>query len=302
MADNLALQFAETAMPEIELVEENYINQILKRYSLSVTHLSNYLSCPLKFYYQNLIKVPAAKNENMMFGSAVHFALQRLFEKMKQSNNVFPSKENLLEDFNWFMDKNRDAFTIEEFTRRKDYGEKILPAYYDTHIQQWNKIVRIEHTIRNVALGDIPLNGKLDKLEFTGKQVNVVDYKTGKYENAKKKLVKPNDDEPNGGDYWRQAVFYKILMDNDKSNDWQNISTAFEFVEPVNDNYKVETVTILPEDITTVSHQIKNVWQKIQNREFKVGCGKPDCDWCKFVKTNNIAVALHELSEEEITD
>ena len=24
----------------------------------------------------------------------------------------------------------------------------------------------------------------------------------------------PSDKDPNGGDYWRQAVFYKILVDN----------------------------------------------------------------------------------------
>ncbi|HSZ86897.1 MAG TPA: ATP-dependent DNA helicase, partial [Puia sp.] len=269
LVDYLALQFAETAMPEIELVEENYINQILKKYSLSVTHLSNYLYCPLKFYYQNLIKVPAAKNENMMFGSAVHFALQRLFEKMKQNGNVFPTKEILLEDFNWYMQKNRDAFTPEEFERRTIYGEKILPDYYETHINYWNKIVLIERNIRNVSLDNIPLNGKLDKLEFTGKQVNVVDYKTGKFENAKKKLLPPNDNDPNGGDYWRQAVFYKILIDNDRSIDWEVVSTIFEFVEPINDEYKVEKLIITPEDITTVSHQVKTVWQKIQDKEFK---------------------------------
>ena len=66
-----------------------------------------------------------------------------------------------------------------------------------------------------------PSMASLMKLEFTGKLVNVVDYKTGKYENAIKKLVSPNEKEPNGGDYWRQAVFYKILLDNDTTNDWQ---------------------------------------------------------------------------------
>jgi len=295
----LALQFAETARPEIELVEENYITQLLKKYSLSVTHLSNYLYCPIKFYYQNLIKVPSAKNENMMFGSAIHFALQRLFEKMKQHGGVFPPAEILLDDFNWFMQKNRDAFTAEEFARRTIYGEKILPDYYYAHVQHWNKIVRIEHNIRNVALHDIPLNGKLDKLEFLGKQVNVVDYKTGKFSNAKKKMLPPDQDEPNGGDYWRQAVFYKILMDNDITNDWQNISTAFEFVEPVNDQYLVEKIIISPADITTVTQQIKSVWQKIQAREFKIGCGRAECEWCNFVKKNGMSVALHQMNEEE---
>lgn len=301
LIDYLALQFKETAMPEIDLVEENYINQILKKYSLSVTHLSNYLSCPLKFYYQNLIKVPSAKNESMVFGSAVHFALQRLFEKMKNNSQVFPSKHELLDDFSWYMQKNREAFTPESFLLKNEYGKKILPAYYDAHVNDWNKVVVIEKAIRNVSVSNVPINGKLDKLEFTGKLVNVVDYKTGKYENAKKKLLQPNENEPNGGDYWRQAVFYKILMDNDKMNDWQAISTVFEFIEPINDEYKTEKIVVTPEDITTVTHQIKDVWQKIQNKEFNTGCGKADCEWCNFVKTNNMAIALHELNEEEET-
>lgn len=302
LVDYLALQFAETARPEIELVEGNYIDQLLKRYSLSVTHLNNYLDCPLKFYYQNLIKVPSAKNENMVFGSAVHFALQRLFEKMKINNEVFPPEETLLEDFNWYMQRNRDSFTPEAFILKIEYGEKILPAYYESHIGNWNKTVSIERNIRNVYVQDVPLNGKLDKLEFNGKMVNVVDYKTGNYDNAKKKLVPPGEKEPNGGDYWRQAVFYKILLDNDKSNDWQATSTEFEFVEPVNDEYKTEKITVTPEDITTVTHQIKKVWQQIQNREFKIGCAKPGCEWCDFVKTNKLAVALHDLTEDEVTD
>ena len=300
LIDYLALQFTETAMPEIELVEANYIDQILKRYTLSVTHLNNYLNCPLKFYYQNLIRVPAAKNENMAFGSAVHFVLQRLFEKMKQNESEkFPPKESLLEDFSWFMDKNKDSFTPEAFKLKMDYGEKILPAYYETHINNWNKAVSIERNIRNVYVQDVPLNGKLDKLEFNGKLVNVVDYKTGSFDNAKKKLVSPGEKEPNGGDYWRQAVFYKILLDNDKTNDWQAISASFEFIEPINDEYKVEKITVSPEDIATVTHQIKTVWNQIQQKEFKTGCGKPECEWCNFVKTNQMAVALHDLSEED---
>ena len=130
----LSLQYAAAARPQIKTPEDDFINSLLKNYSLSVTHLNNYLDCPLKFYYQNLLRVPSAKNGNMVFGSAVHFALQRLFEKMKQQNDTFPSKEEMLNDFLWYMKKNREAFTAEEFKRRNEYGEKILPAYNDSHI------------------------------------------------------------------------------------------------------------------------------------------------------------------------
>lgn len=299
LTEYLALQYTETAKPEIELVEAEYIDQLLKRYTLSVTHLNNYLSCPLKFYYQNLIRVPAAKNESMAFGSAIHWSIERLFIKMRENGNVFPSKEELVDDFNWHMRNNREAFTPEAYKLKKEYGEKILPAYYDYYIDKWNKIIVAEKAIRNVTVRQVPINGKLDKLEFNGKQVNVVDYKTGKYENAKKKLVRPNEKEPNGGDYWRQAVFYKILLDNDRSNDWQVVSTEFDFVEPVGDQYRTELVEVSDTDITTVTNQIVDTWQKIQNREFKVGCGKPDCEWCTFVKSNHIAVALHPAEAEE---
>ena len=301
LSDFLLLQFAEKARPEIELVEAEYIDQILKRYTLSVTHLNNYLNCPLRFYYQNLIRVPAAKNESMAFGSAIHWSLERLFVKMRANENVFLPKEDLVNDFNWYMKNNREAFTPEAFQLKTDYGEKILPAYYDYHIDRWNKIVVVEKAVRNVAVQNVPINGKLDKLEFNGKQVNVVDYKTGKYENAKKKLVPPNEKEPNGGDYWRQAVFYKILLDNDRTNDWQAVSTEFDFIEPVNEEYKTEIIQVSPADITTVTHQITDTWQKIQNKEFKTGCGKPDCEWCNFVKSNHLAVELHAPEEEEIS-
>jgi DNA helicase-2/ATP-dependent DNA helicase PcrA len=299
LTEYLALQFAATAVPEIELVDKAYIDQLLKNYSLSVTHLSNYLQCPVKFYYQNLIKVPAARGEALTFGSAVHFALQRLFEKMKNGNNSFPVKEDMLNDFSWYMHLNRESFTKDQFRRRMEYGQKIIPAYYDFYISSWNKVVVLEKQIRNVEIKGVPLNGKLDKLEFNGKQVNVVDYKTGKYENGLKKPRRPTMEDPIGGDYWRQAVFYKILLDNDRSNDWQTVSVEFDFVEPVKNEYKKERIVVTPEDVDIVSAQITDTWNRIKSHDFSKGCGKEDCDWCNFIKNNQLNIALAMATEEE---
>ena len=299
LLEYLELQYTAKAAPQIELVDKTYIDSILQNYSLSVTHLNNYLECPIKFYYQNLIRVPAAKGESMAFGSAVHSTLQALFEKMKANGNTFPSKEIMMEDFERFMYRNRESFTKEQYKRRLEYGGKILPPYYDFYINKWNKIVILEKNIRNVEVEGVPLNGKLDKLEFDGKKVNVVDYKTGRYETAKKKLKGPIGDDKVGGDYWRQAVFYKILLDNQKYNDWDAVSSEFDFVEPVKEEYKTERIIITPEDIAIVLGQITDTWQKIQNHEFSKGCGKEDCHWCNFVKENHMHVALHEVTDEE---
>ncbi len=61
----------------------------------------------------------------------------------------------------------------------------------------------------------------------------MVDYKTGNPDNAIQKTKGPNEKQPLGGDYWRQAVFYKLLVDRSQ-RDWQVVSTEFDFIEPNN--------------------------------------------------------------------
>ncbi len=169
----------------------------------------------------------------------------------------------------------------------------------------------------------IPLNGKLDKMEFNGNYVNVVDYKTGQYKNAKNKFSKPDpeavaiaitaDKTPgfealHGGDYWRQAVFYKILMDYDQTNKWEMKSSEFDFVEPIGGidlkqtgpaNFHKEKINIDAEDIDLVRSQIKEVYHKIMNKEFTKGCDEEDCVWCNFTREYyqgkpKLTVALRE--------
>ena len=282
-------------------IEANFIERVLEKFVMNVTALNNYLKCPLQFYFNNLVRVPSGKSESTEFGSAVHYALQKFFQLM-QDNNQFPTKQQLIEDFEWYMKRHRENFTKEQFNRRMEYGGEVLSNYFNTYINEWNKVVVIERTIKNVIVNGVPLKGKLDKLEFNGKMVNVVDYKTGDVEKAKEKLLGPNEKQPDGGDYWRQAVFYKILVDNYDQKSWQVISSEFDFIEPDNKKkYRKEKIIITDADIATVKNQITTVWQKIQNHEFYKGCGKEECHWCKFVKQNELTVSIAEILPVKFT-
>ncbi|HNP21629.1 MAG TPA: ATP-dependent DNA helicase [Panacibacter sp.] len=284
--------------PEIERAEEAFVSRLLEKFVMNVTALNNYLKCPLEFYYRNLVRIPSPKNEATEFGSAVHYALEQLFKKMQEKEQFHPV-ENFIYDFEWYMNRHRESFTKEQFNRRIEYGYIILKDYYEKYLYSWSKIVSVERSIRNVVVNGVPLKGKLDKLEFDGKSVNVVDYKTGDPEKARPKLLAPNDKEPKGGDYWRQAVFYKILVDNYEAKQWRVASTEFDFIEPdKKKNFQKFKLLISDADTATVKEQITTVWRKIQNREFYTGCGKEDCHWCNFVKTNNLAIALHSIDEE----
>jgi DNA helicase-2/ATP-dependent DNA helicase PcrA len=278
------IQFSVVQAPEIDRTEADFVTQLLDKFVMNVTALSNYLKCPLQFYFQNLVRVPQGKSEAAEFGSAVHHALQKLFEKMQQAER-FPEKQNSFSDFEWYMHRHRESFTKEQFARRMEYGQEVLSNYYTQYIYNWNKIVAVERTIRNVVVEGVPLKGKLDKLEFDGKSVNVVDYKTGDIDKAKDKLKPPHDKDPNGGDYWRQAVFYKILVDHYEAKNWKVISTEFDFIEPDKKKlYRKEKIIITPEDITTVTQQIKMVWQKIQERDFYTGLRQTRLPLVQFCK------------------
>ncbi|HET9432088.1 MAG TPA: ATP-dependent DNA helicase [Chitinophagaceae bacterium] len=296
-----AIHFGKTEAPEISRIEAEFIDRILEKFVMNVTALNNYLKCPLEFYFKTLIRIPSPKNEATEFGSAVHHALEKLFRKMQDGGREqFPSRAEFISDFEWFMQRHRESFTREQYARRMEYGVEVLGNYYDHSILSFNKIVAIERNISNVEVKGDPLKGKLDKLEFDGKAVNVVDYKTGDPDKAIPKLNGPSDKDPQGGDYWRQAVFYKILVDHYESKNWKAVSTEFDFIEPdKKKNYRKAKLLITPADITTVTQQILATWQKIQDRDFYTGCGKEDCHWCQFVKTNQLAITPQEIEEEE---
>ncbi len=284
--------------PVIAAPDPAFIRPLAERFTMNVTALSNYLRCPLEFYYKNIIRIPSPKSAAADFGSAVHHALEQLFRFMLVQPGTgrqrsFASPGTLIRNFENDMQQRREGFTRGQFEQKLAYGREVLANYYAAYIDSFHTVVVIERMINTVYNG-VPLKGKLDKLEFDGKWVNIVDYKTGDHDKALARMQPPGEQLPNGGDYWRQAVFYKILVDNYAQKGWKAASVEFDFIEPgKTGQYRREKLLITAPDIATVSQQITTTWQKIQEYDFYTGCGKAGCHWCNFVKLQQLAIALH---------
>ncbi len=278
-----------TISKDIFAPDKDIIENFLQNYKLSVTHLNSYLRCPRSYYYNYIIQVPAIKNAAMEFGSAVHETLYKYF-KLVMDSGLFPAVSQMLEIFESELIKRRAAFLEKELKQKLDYGKNFLPKYYENGISKWSKILALERNVQCVVNG-IPIKGIIDKIEFSGKSAVVIDYKTGKHEYSKNKLKGPGEhhgklefEKEYGGDYWRQAVFYKILIDNYTERDWRVESTVFEFVEPdpkTNVFYQ-EKIMIQSEDIEMVKKQIAFAHEKIMNFEFEQKCNDENCYWCSF--------------------
>lgn len=297
--------------------EKARIAKLLEHYQLSVTHLNKYLRCPISFYYENILKIPAAKNRAMTFGTAVHDALEAYVKGMiKDEEQAWPDTNVALQAFDHSMQRHREAFAGKEFEQDLERGHECLTSFIEERRDAWSKNTHTEIDLNKVLYGQVPLRGKLDRVdELERDVVAVYDYKTGKHKPEKFKAPDPKAGEDAafekrmGGDYWRQAVFYKILVDHDQGKhygSWRNHQTLFEFVEAQGSaKHKVQKVDITEEDVALVGEQIHQAWEGIQAQRFTQGCKEEWCRWCNYLRDEQAlnperASAYRPRLEEEL--
>ena len=282
----------------IKLSEQDFVKKEIENFRLSATNLNSYLKCPVSFFYQSIVRVPSSKNDSMTFGSAIHFAIDKLYLKREGIKSESDATRILVDEFSKEMNANRESFTLANFDRRLYYGKDILTRYYQNYSNQIlnEHHVETERFLNNCEIDGVPIRGQIDKLVINEGKVHVVDFKTGQYKYGKLKVNPPVSKKDNplesnfekryGGDYWRQILFYKALIESNKSNSLEVVSGEIDFIEPVDGVYKKHKVVFNDEDYLFVRRQIKDTYLRIQNQEFNQGCDDGHCFWCAFDKYN----------------
>ncbi len=284
--------FAEPKLDRIDLLDPPFLEEYLQSYKLSVSHLNNYLECPTKFYFQNILRVPSSKNVFMSFGIAMHNALDQIIKLLNLKSPDYTSQK-LMELYEFYLKKERPVFNEKDFNGFLVLGRDILSEYFTAKKEHWESIEKMETEVMidRVEVDGVPIKGQLDKIEFTGKTVTVVDYKTGDAKNGLKKMKPPIEnatpedslEKQFGGSYWRQIMFYSLLINHDTTRDYSMISGKMDFVEPVGPGeFLSQVLVITPEYEAVIKSQVKSVYSRIKNREFMNGCKKEDCYWCSF--------------------
>ncbi|HRG32019.1 MAG TPA: ATP-dependent DNA helicase [Saprospiraceae bacterium] len=265
-------------------IDENYYKIFLDRFELASTALNTYLECPLKFYYEKVLRIPGARSAPMGFGNAIHKALENFFKNRTLDPNG-PDIDLLLNHFNKAMLAHRSHFTSREFQNYLEEGKKSLTGFINQHYNNWLDITKMEpeYDFRNRTYRNVPIIGNIDRVDHYPTNIKVVDYKTGNANSIRDHIKRPSEKNPFGGTYWRQLIFYSILMDTESQFNGKMSSGLIYYVNP--DNYgKYLFSEIFPstEDKLLVGNLIVDTYAKIQNKQFFPGCQKPECVWCNF--------------------
>jgi len=247
-------------------------NYLTTQYKFNITHLNSYLHCPLCFFFKTILRLPDKKGLSASFGTSVHAALNYLFNIYKDKNTLIPLEKFLAV----FQDNlQKQILSKSDFELLLAKGQPILTDYYQHYQNDFNGHCFTEHDFKfyNARLGDIPLTGKIDKIELLdGKNVNVVDFKTGKPDSKYKELSQE-------GDYFRQLVFYKLLCQQSIGFPYHVKSGTIDFIEKDNrGNFKKVDFQITDEHVAQLSQLITDTYQKILSLNFAPSekCDDPD--------------------------
>ena len=281
--DNLDLFITKTDSNK-SLFDKEYLNNLFFRKNLNVTALNNYLECPNKYLFRNLIQLPSEYSANLLYGNLIHDSLEKFFEESK-NNKKISNKNILIKYFKNFIEKS--SFYGEEYQRYLERGQDALGEYYDNYHKEWTVEIQNEKYIKRefiLSNGEIiNISGRLDKVEFLDSslegKINIIDYKTGKpFSDKTKKSEKDN--------LKRQLIFYYILYENYEENKFSINKAILDFIEKnKKGEFEQYTVDISDSEIYEVKQEINRMVKEIASGEFlDKGCNKKDCEYCDYRK------------------
>jgi DNA helicase-2/ATP-dependent DNA helicase PcrA len=206
-----------------------------------------------------------------MYGTAIHSTLQIFFNKYREEQDL--GEKDLIDLFEFNLRKT--LLSSNDLKESLTKGKEVLSAYYKKYNGIWNRNLLTEYNIRGVHLNtgvfDLVLKGNIDKIEFYNeREVNVIDYKTGKRKSENK------------DNYKRQIIFYKILLDSDDKKKYIMKSGELDFIESL----KKEVIEVTDNDIAELKALIAEKANEIYSLAFwDRNCDRKDCEFCKLSRS-----------------
>lgn len=237
---------------------------------LSFYQIDDYLTCPYKYRFAHILKIPLLARHNVIYGKAVHDAIAFYFRR--RLDNMEASVDELLGVFNasWrsegFLsqghENERFSSGIETLRRFYAAGSAFTPVAVE-------KEFSVEASCR--PPGKILLKGRWDVIVKRGNEDFIVDFKTSDVRDAKKAAKKAKDSlQLKLYTFAYKAAFQKFPAGCALYFVESGISGEAQFGQKEMD----ATLAVIAE-----------VGEGVRKREFNATPDYLNCSWCAF---NNI--------------
>jgi DNA helicase-2/ATP-dependent DNA helicase PcrA len=261
--------------------DKEYLRELFLNTTFSVSALNNYLSCPWEYFYRNLIRIPATYSKEQVYGNIIHGVISELSKNLIADDS---DKEKIFDDF-VSREIEKSDLSLED---RQNTLQKCLDN--STGIIQMINYPGAEEIISEAEMSNmtiefspeksLKLKGIFDHILIYSDGLVVVDYKTGRVKTVNEILGKTGDKK---GDYYRQLVFYKMLLTNSKYKDLPIKEMRLHFTGGDKQEFEMYSFKPTSGEVFELETQIKKVANEIYNLEFwNKKCGKKDCEFCNL--------------------
>ncbi len=145
-------------------------------HELTVSHrqVDDYQTCPLKYQYIHVKRIPLRQHHSVVYGSALHKAVEFYLRRRAAGN--YTTLDDFLRAFDdaW---RNEGFLTREHEEQRKRAGVEALTRFYHEEEASGQKPTEVEREF-GFVLGPTRVRGRFDRVDDTPEGPVVIDYKS----------------------------------------------------------------------------------------------------------------------------
>jgi len=226
--------------------------------------VDDYLTCPLKYRYSHILRIPVMRHHMVVYGAALHKAVEAFFKRRLQGASM--TEEELMRVFerSW---SSEGFLTREHEEQRLDQGRQTLRRFYASQQTHPEFPTLIEEKFTFPFEGCL-VAGRWDRVDQQGEEAVIIDYKSSDIHNQ------ASADKRTRTSVQMQiyALAWWVLRGQLPSR------VELRFLE----TEITGQARFLPEDLEQAKTHLRTVASGIRSAAFQAQPDEHSCRWCAF--------------------
>jgi len=141
---------------------------------LSFRQVDDYMTCPYKYRYIHILRVPVLRDHRVVYGAALHEAVQEYNRRKARRQPV--TADDLIASFerSWV---NEGFLSREHEDQRMEAGRQALRRFFEYQETSGTVPTFVEREFR-FPVGSTLLRGRWDRVDVRGNEVVIIDFKS----------------------------------------------------------------------------------------------------------------------------
>ncbi len=169
-----ARELIERSKPLRPLAPSSTISDRSRLLRLDPHGVDDYLTCPLKYRYSHILRIPVMRHHLVIYGGALHKAIEEFFKQRLKGSAMDAIELLRVFEASW---SSEGFLTRQHEDLRLAQGKQILQRFYASQQAMPEYPTLIEEKFR-FLLGKLLVVGRWDRVDRKADEVVIVDYKS----------------------------------------------------------------------------------------------------------------------------